>query len=45
MSTTAVLKKAYNATWGKYVFAGMYDKFLQRVETYGLSYKSNNRPQ
>jgi len=37
MST--VLKKAYNATWGKYVFAGMYDKFLSRVENYGLSEK------
>ena len=39
MSTSTVLKKAYNATWGKYVFAGMYDKFLSRVETYGLSEK------
>jgi SAM-dependent methyltransferase len=37
MST--MLKKAYNATWGKYVFAGMYDKFLSRVEEHGLSEK------
>jgi ubiquinone/menaquinone biosynthesis C-methylase UbiE len=38
-TTTAVLKKAYDATWGKYVFAGMYDKFLRRVEEHGLSEK------
>ncbi|MBE8523091.1 class I SAM-dependent methyltransferase [Amycolatopsis sp. H6(2020)] len=36
---TNVLKKAYNATWGKYVFAGLYDKFLARVEQHGLSEK------
>ncbi|WP_019818747.1 class I SAM-dependent methyltransferase [Saccharomonospora saliphila] len=36
---TNLLKKAYDATWGKYVFAGMYDKFLSRVEKYGLSEK------
>jgi ubiquinone/menaquinone biosynthesis C-methylase UbiE len=34
-----VLKKAYDETWGKYVFAGMYDRFLRRVEEYGLSQK------
>ncbi|WP_158852076.1 class I SAM-dependent methyltransferase [Saccharothrix deserti] len=34
-----LLKKAYDATWGKYVFAGMYDKFLAKVEGYGLSEK------
>ncbi|MGH3875878.1 MAG: class I SAM-dependent methyltransferase [Actinophytocola sp.] len=34
-----LLKKAYNATWGKYVFAGMYDRFLAKVEKYGLSEK------
>jgi SAM-dependent methyltransferase len=36
---TNVLKKAYDATWGRYVFAGMYDKFLARVEQYGLAEK------
>lgn len=36
---SSVLKKAYDATWGKYVFAGMYDKFLSRVEEHGLSEK------
>jgi SAM-dependent methyltransferase len=36
---TNVLKKAYDATWGKYVFAGMYDKFLAKVEASGLSEK------
>jgi ubiquinone/menaquinone biosynthesis C-methylase UbiE len=34
-----LLKKAYNATWGKYVFAGMYDKFLSHVEKHGLAEK------
>lgn len=34
-----VLKSAYNATWGKYVFAGLYDAFLSRVEKHGLSEK------
>lgn len=34
-----VLRKAYDATWGKYVFAGMYDRFLARVERHGLSEK------
>ncbi len=34
-----LLKKAYNATWGKYVFAGMYDRFLARVEKHGLAEK------
>jgi SAM-dependent methyltransferase len=34
-----LLKTAYDATWGKYVFAGMYDRFLSRVEKYGLSEK------
>ena len=36
---TSALRKTYNATWGKYVFAGMYDRFLARVEKYGLSEK------
>jgi ubiquinone/menaquinone biosynthesis C-methylase UbiE len=36
---TNVLKKAYDATWGRYVFAGMYDKFLAKVEAAGLSEK------
>jgi ubiquinone/menaquinone biosynthesis C-methylase UbiE len=36
---TTGLRRAYNATWGKYVFAGMYDRFLARVEKYGLSEK------
>jgi SAM-dependent methyltransferase len=39
MIMTSVLKKAYDATWGKYFFAGMYDRFLARVEKYGLSEK------
>jgi len=34
-----VLRKVYDATWGKYVFAGMYDRFLARVERHGLSDK------
>lgn len=34
-----LLKRVYNATWGKYVFAGCYDAFLSRVERYGLSEK------
>jgi SAM-dependent methyltransferase len=36
---TKSVRKAYDATWGKYVFAGMYDKFLARVEKHGLSEK------
>ncbi|WP_432838850.1 class I SAM-dependent methyltransferase [Dactylosporangium sp. CA-092794] len=36
---TGALRKGYNATWGKYVFAGMYDRFLARVEKHGLSEK------
>jgi ubiquinone/menaquinone biosynthesis C-methylase UbiE len=36
---TNVLKKAYDATWGKYVFAGMYDRFLAKVEAAGLADK------
>ncbi|MFJ8776155.1 class I SAM-dependent methyltransferase [Streptomyces microflavus] len=34
-----LLKNVYSATWGKYVFAGMYDAFLSRVEKHGLSEK------
>ena len=34
-----LLKKAYDKTWGKYVFAAMYDRFLSKVEGYGLSEK------
>jgi len=33
------LRNAYNATWGRYVFAGLYDRFLARSEAAGLSEK------
>lgn len=33
------VRKAYDATWGKYVFAGLYDRFLARSEAAGLSDK------
>lgn len=36
---TRATRKVYDKTWGKYVFAGMYDKFLARVEKHGLSEK------
>jgi len=34
-----LIKKAYDATWGRYVFAGMYDRFLDKFEKAGLSEK------
>ncbi|WP_405610812.1 class I SAM-dependent methyltransferase [Streptomyces sp. NBC_01511] len=34
-----VVKTVYSATWGKYVFAGMYDRFLKKFEAAGLSQK------
>ncbi|MEV4442952.1 class I SAM-dependent methyltransferase [Streptomyces sp. NPDC049577] len=34
-----VVRTVYNATWGKYVFAGMYDRFLNKFEQAGLSEK------
>jgi len=36
---TSAVRKAYNATWGKYVFAGLYDRFLAKVEKEGLALK------
>lgn len=34
-----LVRRAYNATWGKYVFAGMYDRFLAKFEEAGLDEK------
>jgi SAM-dependent methyltransferase len=34
-----LLRKTYDATWGRYVFAGMYDRFLQKFEAAGLANK------
>ncbi len=33
------VRKAYDATWGQFVFAGLYDRFLARSEAAGLSDK------
>jgi ubiquinone/menaquinone biosynthesis C-methylase UbiE len=33
------VRKAYDATWGRYAFAGLYDRFLSRSEAAGLSQK------
>lgn len=32
-----ILKKLYDFTWGKFIFAGAYDAFLKRAEEAGLS--------
>jgi SAM-dependent methyltransferase len=34
-----LVRRAYDATWGKYVFAGLYDRFLERSEQAGLADK------
>jgi SAM-dependent methyltransferase len=34
-----LIRDIYNATWGRYVFAGMYDRFLDKFERAGLSEK------
>lgn len=34
-----LVRRAYDATWGRFVFAGMYDRFLSRSEAAGLSAK------
>jgi SAM-dependent methyltransferase len=34
-----LIRRAYDATWGRYVFAGMYDRFLDKSEKAGLSEK------
>jgi len=33
------IRKLYDATWGRYAFAGLYDRFLSRSEQAGLSEK------
>jgi len=33
------IRSAYDATWGRYAFAGLYDRFLARSEAAGLSEK------
>lgn len=34
-----LLRRTYEATWARYVFAGMYDRFLEKFEKAGLSEK------
>lgn len=34
-----LIHKIYDATWGRYVFAGMYDRFLDKFEKAGLAEK------
>ncbi len=37
ISGNRIIQAAYDATWGRFVFAGAYDRFLQRAEKAGLS--------
>jgi hypothetical protein len=39
-----LLRRAYDATWGKYVFAGMYDRYLGKAEKAGLAEKRKEMP-
>lgn len=34
-----LIRRVYDATWGKYVFAGMYDRYLGKAEKAGLAEK------
>jgi len=37
ISKNGLIQSLYDATWGRFVFAGAYDKFLKRAEGAGLS--------
>lgn len=37
ISRNSFVQALYDATWGRFVFAGAYDRFLRNAERYGLS--------
>lgn len=39
ISKNRIIQAVYDATWGRFVFAGAYDRILQRAEEAGLSEK------